>query len=480
MKENRDRGAVSVYLALMMAVMIPLILTMMEAARVNAIKQRMECAADLSMDSVLAEYNRELMDRYDLLFIDTAYDGGSGSADKLTEHLEKYLNYNIRPSKGNIFTGRDLTGLELESAELVRISRATDGGGEVFRYMALSYMLEKYGLSYVEGIKDMVESSASEELQSVNVSEELFNAQGAVDAFPVPDPPEEQEEGTEWEEPPSKDAPAGAVEAAASKGFLVGQAVKDEISGASVDPEIYASHRSLVVGDGMPEDWEDRNSILEYLLFNEYIMEKCANYRSTKENCCLQYQTEYVLCGNGSDRDNLEGVAFKLMLIRGGSNFLYFFSDQELKSEAQALAATLSFVCFCPQAEKLFELLIAIAWIYAETINDLKILFNGGKVPVFKSKTDWKLSLSNALGMGSDEEGEGNGQDYEDYLRIFLFLTPIEERTARCMDIVEMDVRKAGYEDFRLDNCVAGATVQLVFRSRYGYSFLMERRFRYA
>ncbi len=120
--KGKDRGAVSVYLALMMAVMIPLILTMMEAARVNAIKLRMECAADLSMDSVLAEYNRALMDRYDLLFIDTAYDGGNGSVDKLTEHLEKYLEYNIRPSMGDIFAGKDLTGLKLESAELVRVS----------------------------------------------------------------------------------------------------------------------------------------------------------------------------------------------------------------------------------------------------------------------------------------------------------------------------------------------------------------------
>jgi hypothetical protein len=49
------------------------------------------------------------------------------------------------------------------------------------------------------------------------------------------------------------------------------------------------------------------------------------------------------------------------------------------------------------------------------------------------------------------------------------------------MNVVELDIRKVpGYEHFRLDDCVAGATVQLVFRSSYGYTFLMERRFRYA
>ena len=76
---KKERGAVSIYLTLMMAVMIPLLITMIESARVNAIKLRLECAADLSMDSVLAEYNKALFDRYDLLFVDTMYDGGNGS-----------------------------------------------------------------------------------------------------------------------------------------------------------------------------------------------------------------------------------------------------------------------------------------------------------------------------------------------------------------------------------------------------------------
>ena len=72
-KIKKNSGAVSIFLVLMLAVMLPLILTMIEGARISAMKTAMECAADLSLDSALAEYNRELLRQYDLLFIDTAY-----------------------------------------------------------------------------------------------------------------------------------------------------------------------------------------------------------------------------------------------------------------------------------------------------------------------------------------------------------------------------------------------------------------------
>ena len=97
MKKEKN-AAVSLYLALMMAVMIPILLTMIEGARISAIKLRLECSADLMADSLLAEYNKALLDQYDILLIDTAYDQGSGSLDHMLQHLEDYLSYNLHTS----------------------------------------------------------------------------------------------------------------------------------------------------------------------------------------------------------------------------------------------------------------------------------------------------------------------------------------------------------------------------------------------
>ena len=161
-KTKNNSGVLSVYLALMIAVMIPIILTMIEGARISAMRTKIGCATDLAMDSALAEYNRELLDQYDLLFIDTAYDTGMGSIDNTRDHMLNYLSYNIDPGKDNfLMGGSDFLRLECDGLELTSVSRATDDDGAVFRYMALSYMLEKYGLAYAEDVKDMAEKSES-------------------------------------------------------------------------------------------------------------------------------------------------------------------------------------------------------------------------------------------------------------------------------------------------------------------------------
>ena len=494
---HSENAAVSLYLTLMLAVMIPLILTMIEGARISAIKLRLECAADLMADSLLSEYNRELLKQYDLLLIDTAYDTGSGSLDHLLAHLEEYLSYNLQPSKGTyLFTDRDLLGLTLDSAEIVGVSRATDEEGKVFEYLVISAMLEKYGLAYVADVQDMIATSTTQQLYESDIEADCASSQGAVDAIEVPQPePVYDEAGNEIESdwhPPAKDDPAGNVRSVSSGGIL-SLVCKAPVSQISFAAEWGVDQRSLVKGDGCPEDWEDRNTLAEQLLFNEFVMEKCGCYTEAKENSYLQYEIEYIAMGHDNDAENLKAVAHRLLLFRGGANGVHYAADPVLQSEAKAMAAGLSFVCFMPECEPLFEAVIAAAWIYAESLADVRILFSGGRIPLIKEHSDWNLSLGSALSMGismgistgmdaADGAIEsGHGLNYKDHLRLLLYLTPAQQKRNRCMNVVEMDIRKIpGYEQFRLDDCVAGAAVQLVFRSSYGYTFLMERRFRYA
>ena len=62
MKErNQTEGSISVYLALTFTIMLSLILLIVEGARENAVRMKLECAMDLSLSSVFAEYNRPLL-----------------------------------------------------------------------------------------------------------------------------------------------------------------------------------------------------------------------------------------------------------------------------------------------------------------------------------------------------------------------------------------------------------------------------------
>ena len=58
---NKSIGAyLTVYLALVMSVLLSLCLALIEGARSKAVMLEAECVVDIGMNSVLAEYHREL------------------------------------------------------------------------------------------------------------------------------------------------------------------------------------------------------------------------------------------------------------------------------------------------------------------------------------------------------------------------------------------------------------------------------------
>ena len=93
-KSRKNAGSAAVYLILIFAVLLSFILLIVEGSRKNAIRMKIECAMDLSMSSVFAEYNREL-----LFFIDTSYGQKNAAIDNTAEHLKGYLNDNFEVSK---------------------------------------------------------------------------------------------------------------------------------------------------------------------------------------------------------------------------------------------------------------------------------------------------------------------------------------------------------------------------------------------
>ena len=66
-------GYITVYLSLVTGVLLSLFLTVAEGVRLHTIRAQTECVMDMAMDSALAEYHRELLEQYDLFFIDTEY-----------------------------------------------------------------------------------------------------------------------------------------------------------------------------------------------------------------------------------------------------------------------------------------------------------------------------------------------------------------------------------------------------------------------
>lgn len=93
MKEN---GYMTIYLALTLGVMISLCLALIEGCRYRGICLETECVMDIGMDSILAEYHRELFDQYNFFAVDCSYGTEHGTTKLTEEHLLEYMNHNFR------------------------------------------------------------------------------------------------------------------------------------------------------------------------------------------------------------------------------------------------------------------------------------------------------------------------------------------------------------------------------------------------
>lgn len=144
------------------------------------------------------------------------------------------------------------------------------------------------------------------------------------------------------------------------------------------------------------------------------------------------------------------------------------------------MAAALAAVTLMPALMEPVKYTILFAWAYVESLQDVKILLSGGRVPIMKTAADWKTGINGIKDVRGSltEESGGTGLNYKEYLQVMLFLQDAKTRTERAMDIIEMDIRRTpGNARFRLDGCFDAYQARLSVSGRFGYSYEMTRRY---
>lgn len=475
-------GYITIYLSLVTGILLSFLLVVIEGVRMHTIRTQTECVMDMAMDSALAEYHRELLEQYDLFFIDMSYGGGSPSYGNTETHIQQYMNMNFQPAKlFEIPVGKDLTGLYAQDVVLLKASVASDDGGAVLRRQAVDYIKHRWGLTYLnqaavnagllEG-KGLLDSDVEKRRQETErgVKDKILQKQS--------------EEEEDWEGQ-SVELPSDVVNQARGEGILgLAAANPGRLSRTSIAVDGLYSHRDKrIEGTGLPDGKEAPAGIPGACLFQKYIMEKCGCYGKEKERASFSYQVEYLLEGKGNDLDNLRGVANKILLVREAANMAYLLQDGAKRNQAGATASLIAAVLGLPELADPLELLILFAWAYAESVQDLRILFDGKKVPIIKTAESWNtpysqlLTFRNHLG---DYHGGQEGMTYQEYLEAFLYLQPIERTSERLMDVMESDIRMTpGNGSFRMDGCVDAMTAEAYVESGYGYSYQIKRAYQY-
>ena len=136
------KGYITVFLTLSLTLILSLVFTVIEGARISAIRMKFECVADIGMNSVLAEYHRELLEQYELLFVDMSYGGSHANIGNTEAHLRNYMQKNLKPEGGfgNGIGVRDFLAMSVDAVHIGRYSIASDEAGAVLKRQVTDYM----------------------------------------------------------------------------------------------------------------------------------------------------------------------------------------------------------------------------------------------------------------------------------------------------------------------------------------------------
>ena len=478
-RKEQKPGYITVYLSLSLLIMLSFIFTLIEGIRMQTIRFQTECVMDIGLNSIFAEYHRELLEQYGLFGIDMTYGEKDVDKNRTGMHLLQYMNMNFTaPGSGRIPGYRDLTAVHADNVSLSDVSYLSDGSGTVLKYQIIQYMKEKTGLSLIdsylpddlgdfEGIFEELEGERSDNHGIIDEILEMLN-----------------EARAEEEEEISINNPADQIDGMRASPLL-SLAVKNsaEISNAYVGLSSYISRRGYEEGAGLFKDQAAPDGLTEKILFQMYLQDMCGDFMEKKERSALAYQLEYLLYGKSSDLENLEEFAKQLFMIRYVVNAAYLFGSGSRQAQAAELAAAVTAGIAQPQLFEAVKITILFAWCYAESVQDLRILFDGKKAAALKSDTTWNIELSELLMFTSclDSYTEAaDGKTYEDYLKALLFIKNEKTLRLRLMDLMEMDIRMtSGNRNFRMDACIYQLQAEVNVSSKYGYGYSISRRYSY-
>ena len=160
MRSDRLSGQITVFLSLLLTIFISLIFSLFYSAIIAGKRTMAENEIDIAMDSMFAQYNRRLLEDYNLFYIDMnemrIRTNKEGLSDKYVDLLRENIDYEI---KGVYLLGAD-NFLSLRSsdvdASILKYSIASDNNGYVYRQQAINYMKTAFS-EIIEEFKRTIE-----------------------------------------------------------------------------------------------------------------------------------------------------------------------------------------------------------------------------------------------------------------------------------------------------------------------------------
>ncbi|MEE1086876.1 MAG: DUF5702 domain-containing protein [Schaedlerella sp.] len=446
---KRKSGEITVFLSLVFILLISFVLSMMESVFIQTAKNQSRLDVDKAVFSLFGEYQKELLEEYELFAFDASYGSGEVSENQILNRLVYY---------GSTGMQQEITGIQF----------LTDNNGQAFREGVIRYMEAGNGIEVIREMTGLAQEWSEQEVSGEAISNSLNQSLQQNCGYL----PEEAKSLTE------KTVSGNFISLVLPKDF--------QLSQKSVVLTEQVSQRTRNTGRGFLPVMQGIGGIEEKLLFQQYAVDKFSSATGQRgENRSLDYEIEYLICGKSSDKENLQEIITKLLFFRLAMNYMYLQTDIQRQQEAATFAAAIAAVLMNPGTEAVIRQLLLILWAFGESVLDIRVLLEGKKAAFYKTNESWQLTLSSLFTLGSSEDftegaDEEGGLDYTHYLQILLCLESTEGLAMRALDRIEQNlIIEKGLSNFRADACVTklktmntaeiGAGYQYSFPTYFGY-----------
>ena len=390
------QGSSTVFLAVVLACLMSITLTLVFAGRIQAQISIADGALDLASASLLSEYDYYVQQDYGLFLL-------RGSDAQLSADLRDYTRLNAKASAGRFC---------LVNTDEVRT--------QIMEYM-------KTG-----GARHMISEAIS----------------GEESTMPGATPDTTRSPGNESSESDAWD-----------RTLRHGPTITSLPSRAVPDSDIVTTAWKL--GESLTNPEAIFRTGSSKFFITEYILQKFNRTGSIRgPDHFFSSEVEYIISGELSDVQNKRQTDLALEAVRSGLNLTHIYSDPEKMSLVTAAAEAIT----PGPLGAVTQFAIAAAWSAAEAVNDVNLLHKGCKVPLVKTAASWAIDLDTVLEGYSSEDGcvypqVNTGRTYEDYLRILLYAKDDTIKTARILDLIQINMRKNHDEAFLIQECATGVSV---------------------
>lgn len=467
-----DRGSITVYLCFCLAISAACTGVFLESARIRGIVSRTDRTAHSALESVMADYNRTIMEEYDLFVLD--YGKKTKNGQEAQARWRTYFDKESDETAGSfiyeILFDAELFSIQESYCSITSVWTLLDEEGQIFANQAAQYM------KYRE-----VGNLVSRLMEQIKI---MLKGKEGRDAL--------------WQEG-TKSSAEGAESTAWGDDFGIslsmvlpeGREVSDEKISAAGLPS-----QSQDISSQEPGQSPVWNEVSEEILIGEYLLEHFPGFVDRAEQEKITCQLEYILFGKLSDRGNMARMADLLLAVRSGLNLIALLSSERMQTAAEAAAAAISTVLLNPELTPLIQIVLECIWAYREAVRDVAVLLEGEKIIFLKKDSQWVESLvpfgqsaeteesAGEIGAAAQQTGEamsvieglkniGNQAEeirsvemsYQDYIRMFLLLLSPKVKYYRAMDMIQVHMQ-INYPDFQVSDCICGMEASVVAKGK--------------